>query len=633
MMLNFMRRKAGTWMVKAILGAIVVVFIFWGVGSWTSQREGRLATVNGEVISLEAYRASYNRLLEQARQSFGSALSDDLLKSLNLKQQALDQLIDRLLLKQAASELKLSVSDDELARAIRGTPAFQTAGAFDSRRYQQVLSLNRMTPETFESEQRDQLLFGKLLRLISEGVKVSDIEVESWYRWNNASVRIDYVLVAPETYKNLSASTEELAQYFENHKDAYKTEPQLQARYVVFKPEDYLGKVTVTADEIRDDYETHPERYVIPKTVEARHILIKVAPDASPEEDAKAREKIEGILKMARGGKDFAELAKQFSEDGTKENGGALGAFRKEAMVKPFADAAFAMKAGEISEPVRTEFGWHLIKVEKVNEGRTRSLEECTEEIRSRIQRERARNLAYDDAEALYDAAYYGANDLSGAAAGRQLTVQTTDFFTRRGPVQGVAQGAQFAQAAFKLVENEISPVQELDTGYYLIQVAARRPSEVPELKAVETQVMNDLIREKQDAQAKKDADALLADVKGGVVFAQAAKKLGLAVNASEPLKRDQSIAELGSEPAVLRAAFELTTENPLGAEPIRTAKGYAVIRLIEKKPPAMDGLEPQRAEIQQRLQQQKKYKAWQVWIEQLRNAATIERNKDVAQI
>ncbi len=350
-MLVFMRKHAGTWMIKALLAAIVVVFVFWGVGSWTSQDAGRVATVNGEVISQEAYRTAYNRMLDQARQSFGAGLSDELLKTLQLPQQALEQLIDRTLLRQSAERLKLRVTDEELARSIRGMEAFRSTGTFDPRRYQQVLSLNRLTPEAYEAGQRESLLIEKLLRVVTDTVKISEIEAEEWYKWNNSTVRVDYVLVDPERYSKLSVSAEEISKYYDGHRETYKTEPEAKARYVLFKPEDYLDKVSLTAEEAREYYDMNPERFEVAPTVEARHILIRVGADAAPDAVEAARLKIEDVLKQARAGKDFAELAKQYSEDGTKERGGALGAFSREAMVKPFADAAFALKAGRDQRP------------------------------------------------------------------------------------------------------------------------------------------------------------------------------------------------------------------------------------------------------------------------------------------
>lgn len=630
-MLDFMRKHAGTWMIKALLFAIVVVFIFWGVGSWTSREAGVVATVNGESISQEAYRDSYNRLVEQVRQSLGANLNDELLKSLNLPAQALDQLIDRALLKQAAARMKLEVSDDQVNQTIQSIPVFQQGGSFSLRRYEAFLSQQRLTKAAFEEDIRQRLLLQELERLITGNVKVSDTETEELYKWNNATVKVEFVAIEAERYKNISVSKEEVAQFFDRMKESYRTEPEVQVRYIYFNPEAYTGKITLTEPEVRDYYDSNIERFVIPKTVEARHILIRLPADAPAEAVEKARAQMEDILKMAREGKDFAALAQQYSEDeGTKSQGGALGAFPKQAMIQPFADAAFALQAGQISEPVRTRFGLHLIKVEKVNEGRTRSFEEAQAEIRSQLTRERSRALAYDEADAVYEAAS-AANDLAAAAAARKLDVRTTDFFSRSAAVKGVAQGAQFAQAAFQLAPGEISEIQDLGDGYYLLQLAESRPARIPELSAVEPSVRRDLIKEKQNEMARRDAQALLADVKGGVGLEQAAKKLGLSRRTSGFFKRNDTISDLGNEPEVNRAAFELSGHQPLPSEPVQTAKGYCVVRFEERKAPAMEGLDRERNQIKERLLQQKKSKSWEVWMSQLRNSSQIDRKKDLA--
>lgn len=632
-MLDVFRKHAGTWMIKALLGAIVVVFVFWGVGSWTSDREGIVATVNGESISLEDYRSAYNRLMDQARQSLGSNLSDDMLKTLQIPKRAMEQLIDRTLLKQAAERMKMKVTDEELAQSIRSTPAFQSGGVFDRRRYQQLLSLNRMTPETFELSQRDSLLVEKLARLVTDTVKVAESEAEGWYQWNQAAVRFDYVTLDAERYKNTSATADEVAQYFERTKDAYQNPPEVQVRYVRIPAEAYHGKVQATPAEVRDYYEANIERFVIAPTVEASHLLIRVPSDADAAAVEKARERIQELLTQARAGQDFAQLAKQHSEDeGTRDRGGALGAFAKDAMVPPFGEVAFATPPGQVSEPVRTRFGWHLIQVTKANEGRTRSLEEAQEEIRNQLKSERARSLAYDEAEAVSDAAAIG-NDLAGAAAARQLEVRTTEFFSRNGSVKGIAQSAAFVQEAFQLAPGAVGEVQDFGDGYYLLQVAESRPARIPDLAAVEPRVRQDLIREKQREQARQDAQAVLEELKKGATFEQAAKKVGAAPRTSGFLKRNDPIPDLGPEPEMLRSAFERSAKDPLALEPIQTSKGYAVIRFGERRAPDMAGFEQERQPIMERLLQQKKFKAWEAWMNQLRNASQVDQKRDFGSI
>ena len=176
-MLRLMRQQAGSWLIKILLGAIVIVFIFWGVGSFRAQRGGRVALVNGDQITLDEYREAYNNLLEQLRERFGNNLNEDMIKMLQVRKQALNQLVDNKLLVQEAKRLKFRVSDKELAEAIMKIGAFQRAGVFDSRLYSNVLDRLRMTPEEFEIAQREAVLIERLRTIITGGVKVADQEV------------------------------------------------------------------------------------------------------------------------------------------------------------------------------------------------------------------------------------------------------------------------------------------------------------------------------------------------------------------------------------------------------------------------------------------------------------------------
>ena len=622
-MLSLMRKHAGTWIIKMILGAIVIVFVFWGVGSWTSQRLSRIAKVNGEWITVDQYRTTYNNLLEQVRRTFGNNLTDELLKTLQLRKRALDQLVDNLLMLQAAEKLNLRVSDEELAQSIRSYDAFQTAGVFDVRRYRRLLERLKLTPESFEDIQRDSLLAEKLRSLITDTVKISDAELREWYRWTHSTVSLDYVVVDPKRNTELDPTDEELMDFFEQNKEPYKTEPQIKVRYLAFKPQAYLSGVNISEDELRDYYETNLEDFKSPKTVEARHVLIKVAQDATEEKVAAAKAQIEDILKMAREGQDFAELAQKYSEGPTRDKGGYLGAFRKESMVKPFSDKAFSMNAGEISEPVRTRFGWHIIKVEAVNAARTKSYDEAKGEIQNKMQDEYSRALAYEDAEAAYDASYEG-DTLDTIAEQRNMKVLETDFFTRKGPQKGIMNRDQFATFAFGLAENEISDIQDFGDGYYLLQVTQKIPSQIPEFDTVKEKVKQAWVEREQDELAREDAKTLLADVKNGLTLEDAAEKLGLTPKHTAFFKRNDSIPDIGYEPEISRTAFALSEEEKLPVEAIKGQKGYYIIQFKGRNKPSSDGFETEKERLKQGLLQQKKLRTFETWLSDTRSKANI---------
>ncbi len=192
-MLNLMRKHAGSWMIKFILGAVILAFIPFGYGIYQDRRDAEVATVNGEPIRFEAFTRQYNNLLDQVRNNFGGSLNEETIKGLRLKEQALNQLIDQKLMLAEAAKLNFSVSNEELVDSIGRIEAFQTAGVFDPKRYEYVLSRVRLTQEAFEDEQQSALLIDKLRNFVISSVKVSDAEALDWYKWNNAEIDIRFV--------------------------------------------------------------------------------------------------------------------------------------------------------------------------------------------------------------------------------------------------------------------------------------------------------------------------------------------------------------------------------------------------------------------------------------------------------
>ena len=623
-MLSLMRKHAGSWIIKFLLAAIIVVFIPWGVQRYTSERSSRVADVNGTIITVGDYRTSYTNLVEQVRQSFGNNLNDELIQALQLRKRALDQLIDRALMLQEAEKLKIQVSDEELAETIRNIRAFQTAGVFDNQRYLNALSRTRLSPETFEEQQREAMIIDKLQNFVTGNVKVSELEARQWYKYNNTEVDVDYVLLEPGQFKNIEPTADEIADYFDQHKEIYKTDPEIKARYLSLKPEDFTSKATVAEEDIQDYYESNLEKFKNPQTVHARHILIKVDQNAKPEEVESARQRAEDVLKLAREGQDFAALARQYSEGPTKDKGGDLGTFRREAMVKPFSDKAFSMKAGDISDPVRTRFGWHIIKVENVNPTKTLSLAEARADIEKTLIEERAKNLAYDEAEAVYDATFEGQKNLVDIAQERNLNLRTTELFPQKSPPKDIKEGARFASVAFGLPVNEVSDIQEFGDRYYLIEVIEKSPSKIPELKTVEGRVKEDVIKEKQDAKALSEANRFLAELKTGEPFDAVSQKFKLTPKKTGFFKRSGSIPTIGQEGEISSTAFKLSDENALPEEPLKGQRGYYVIRFRDRQEPELNGFEKDKGALKNRLMQQKTFKTMDAWLQRIKSESQI---------
>lgn len=630
-MLRLMRDHASSWIIKFLLGAIVIVFVFWGVGSWSTKKSNRVATVNGDPINLDEYREAYTSLLEQLRQRFGNNLNEEMMKMFRVDRQALNSLIDKKIVFQEAKRLNFRVPDSELTDAIERMGSFQRAGVFDVGLYQKVLNRYRMTPEEFEFDQRELILVNKLRSFITGSIKVSDQEAMEWYNWINTSIDLDFVLFEPDIYTDVDASEEEIKKYFDGHKLSYKTERMRKARYLHFNPDAYTSQVQITEEEIRDYFEANRNEFKTPKTIEARHIIIKVDSEANTTEVEEARLKAFDVYNMVKEGGDFAELAKTHSEGPSRDSGGYLGTFEKKEMVKPFADKAFSMKAGEISEPIRTQFGWHIIKVEKVNEASSLSFETAAPKIRTKLSGNRAESLAYDDAEAVYEASF-DVEDLTTIAQARNLTVTTTDFFTSMGPDKGIKNRTQFASEAFKLLVMEISEPKDPGDGYYILQVIEEIPERVPEFESVAEKAKADLLTDKQDEKARNDAAKFLSALKNGNSMIEEGKKYNLKLETTGFFKRNESIPKIGFEQEIAKAVFKLTGEKDLMENVIKGKKGYLVIRLKERKSPAPEGFESAIANIKKVLLEQKQIKAFEGWLSKVKDRSEISIEKDFLQ-
>ena len=627
-MLNAMRQSAGSWIIKVLLGIIVVAFTFMGVGSFNARQNAKVATVNGDIIDITQYQRAYYNVLENLRARFGNQLNDEMIKMFNVRQQALDGLIETTLLHQTAKQIGLRVPDAELAQSIAQIPAFQQNGAFDPQRYKILLSQNRLTPESFEAMQKEAMMMDRLRFMVTKSAKVSDNEIRQWYEWENTSVDIDYAVFKAADFKDIELTDQMIQEYYDAHKEEYKTQPKLQARYVKFDPESYKSAAVVSSDEIQQYYDEHLEEFKQPETVSARHILFKVPQDADAETNETARQKAAAVMEKARAGEDFAELAKTYSEGPSKDNGGQLGEFKREDMVKPFSDAAFAMAVGDISEPVKTQFGWHIIKVESHNPASTLALEDATGQITEKLADRKARNLAYDAALSLYDITFDG-EELEKNARDSGLELTTTNFFTRQKGPENIANAPAFAETAFKLPMMDLSDITEIGNAYYLIQAIDREPEKIPALAEVKDNVTRDAKKAQQKIAAANAAAQFLEKAKAaGSVLAAAEEDTLITVKSTGHITRKGSVPGIGNDQKFIAQAFELTEAAKIPDQVVDGQAGLYVMELKERKAPLDQGLDIAKASIRDRILSQKQNALYSAWVKELRDNSDITISK-----
>jgi peptidyl-prolyl cis-trans isomerase D len=626
-MLRYLRENSGNWIIKIFLGIIVVVFVFLGVGSMNSGRDNSVASVNDQSISVDEYQDAYRNLVEQMRNRFQENLTDDLLKALNVRQQALNTLIEQKLVSIQADKLKITVSDQQLQDSILRIEAFHRDGRFDLDEYRRVLGLNGMTPETFEQLQRNALRQQKVQEMVVSSVAVSDMEVQSFFEFHNTAMKVAYIKVDPDEFDDIEVTADQIQAHYDANPDRYQSEPKRKAVFIKFSPEDFKDQVAITPAQINTYYDQHPEEFTTPERVEASHILIRVDDTADDAAVETARKQADAVYQRAVvGGEDFAELAKETSQGPSRDDGGYLGIFDKNSMIQPFADTAFAMAPGDISGPVRTRFGWHVIKVTNRFDAEVKTLDQAAGEIETRLKEQEMHNMAYFMAEDAFDAVIDG-DSLEQVAAITRKQVMTTNEFDRNGNGLDLAQATGFARAAFALEPQQISDIREIGTDYFLIQVVETIDPELLPLETVKDRIVEELQQELRLAAAETRAQALLAAAMASDSLETLAQEKDLTLSATDWFTRYDMIEGIGRSDGFNQAAFALTPEKPLCADVLKTDQGFFIIAFKDRQLPGEDDLQVNLADIRQQLLQAKQGQYFQAWINELKEQSRIEIN------
>ena len=573
-MLSYLRQNTGNWIIKFFLGIIVIVFVFLGVGSFGSKRNNSVATINDESITIKEYQRAYKMLVDQMRARFGKNLNDDILKALNVKQQTLDSLIEERLVLMEAEKLGITISDKEVQQAVLEIKAFQKDDKFDLEQYKRVLSLNSLTPETFEQSKMTELRRQKVRDMLFSSVHLSELEARNWYLFQNTRTAIEYVKFDPDEYSDIKPDVKEIEKYYEENRENYKSDLKVQARYLEFSPEDYKDEISVTDIMVEEYYQEHTQEFKTPEKVEARHILIRVEEDAAKEKVESALKEAQDIYEMAVDGNDFQELAKQYSQGPSKDNGGYLGKFEENDMVKPFADKVFTMKAGEISQPVRTMFGWHIIQLIDRFNASTKTLEQVSQKIKEALATLEMQNTAYYKAGEAFDSVIDG-DDFEQVALIAGKKIIESSAFNIDGEGLDFGDNAGFAKAAFELSLDVISDVIRIGDSYYLIKNIKKFDPEVLEFDLVKERVRSDLIIKLQKEQAKKEADLYLAEVKTVNSLEPPEKRKLIS---TELFTRTGTIKDVDNADKFIKAGFSLSEDNRIYPEVIETLQGYYVV-------------------------------------------------------
>jgi peptidyl-prolyl cis-trans isomerase D len=623
-MLSLMRRQAKSWLIKFLIGIISLVFIFYFGYSFTSRREQKVATVNGEVITRLAFDKEYRDMVESFRRQYGDAWNDNLVKVLDLKNRALQDLINRKLISQEARKLGFDVTKTEVQKAIMAYPAFQINGQFDVRRYQALLDQNRMKPEDFEQGIAQELLQEKLRQFLLTFLPVTHEGLLDAYTLGHQQIRISYLLISPQKFKStVKADPAAMEDYFKKHQEDYRVPEKIKLAYITIDPAQFKDQAKVSEREVKEYYNYNIDSFKIPEKICARHILFRLKKNETEAEAAKIRKKAETVLKMARAGKDFAKLAEKYSEGPTRKNGGDLGCFSRGKMVKPFEEAAFKLKKGQISGLVKTQFGYHIIKVEDIHPGRTKPLDEVRSEIEDNLKKSETADLAHEKGLSLLDQMPYEV-DLGKYAAENKVPMRYTDFFSLKDPIPGIGGDEKLRESLFSLQKDEASELIEIKGKFYIFQVADRKPSYLPKLKDVENSVKADCEKYLAMEKAKSVAETYLHELKEGKHWKQVASAAGVTPQVTAFFTRQGPVPEIGYDQKLIEAAFHLNKDRPYPDRIFESPAGAFVIRWQAYKGIDQKKFQEEKEQFRFSLLRLKQRTTFEYWLDALRKRAQV---------
>jgi peptidyl-prolyl cis-trans isomerase D len=633
-MLDRMRRHKN-WL-KWSLAVVVLTFVAFYIpdfvqttptGTGAGAREV-VAEVDGRRLTAGDFQQRYASQLQAYRQQLGGNLNDQLLRQLGIDQQILAQMIDEQVGMIEAEQNGITVSDDELAQQIFSIPGLQENGRFiGEQRYEQLLLSQNppMTKGQFEESLRRSMVLDKLRAALTDWMAVSDTDVQREYNERNQKVKLQVVALTAANFRSgVNVTDADVAAHFEAHKAEYRIGEQRKIKYILLDRDQARLKVTVPPGDIQRHYNDNLQQYQTPEQVKASHILLKT----EGKDEATVRKQAEDILKEVKSGGDFAALAKKYSEDeGSKANGGDLDYFGRGRMVPEFENVAFTLAPGQVSDLVKSQFGFHIIKVIDKRAASTTPLEQVRAQIQDQLSLQLADQRITDQA-AQVASRVKDLSNLEPVARELQLTVQESGFFQREDPVPGLGAAPQVASTAFTLQGTAASQPVATARGPVFFAVSERKDPYVPMLEEVKERVREDLIRTRATELSRQRASAIAAALKSSSDFAAAAKAQNVTVKDTELIPRGSALPDIGVSPEVDRVVFALPSGSV--SDPIQTTDGTVIVRVVERDDVTPEELRQGQEAFRAELLSERRARFFSSYMGKARERMNVEINSDV---
>jgi peptidyl-prolyl cis-trans isomerase D len=576
-MLTTIREKAQGAFAWIILIVICVPFALWGIQNYVDTgKEAAVASVGDK----DFYQRDVNKAYEQYAQNFQGMTVDEQL----LKKQALDKLIkDEVLLQYAHAE-GLVATDSSARDFIKTLPYFQTEGKFDEKRYKSLLGSQKISSAEFVNKIKSALIMEQFQRSIIDSSFATPYAIESFFKIQNQQRDVDYITVGLEKVA-AQPSEQEVAAYYQQHQDAYKLPEQVSVEYVELSLEDIAKKVVVTDDKLKAYYEEQKEQYSTPERRKISHILFAINAKTDDKAALDKALKAEQDLKT----KDFSVLATEVSDDKlSAKKGGDLGLFIIGSMEKSFEEAASALKAGEVSKPVKSSFGYHLIKVTELVPGEVKAFDTVKAEVTKAYQKAQAENAFYETGEKLTQMSYENPDNLQTVSEALFLTVKKSGLFAKdKG--DGVAAEQKVRDVAFSdevLQGNNSTPVELGSDRLVVLRLLEHKPATVRELNSVKQDVIVALANDKAKQQVVEKANKIKQQLQAGETLQKVAADNKLTVKEANGLTKNKNALPEQLSDAIFRAAKPVAGKTTSFG--VALATGEQVVVILKKVTPGI---------------------------------------------
>ena len=634
-MLQAMRNKMHGWPSIILLGIAVFAMSFFGMQGYLTSRDAStyVAKVGKQEISQNDFQNRMNQLRQQAAAEQGDKFDSSALEKPEFKQQVLDAMIDQQLLLAATSDWGMRVTDSAVRQYIAATPEFQVNGQFDPSSYRTYLDSQRKAPDAFENDVRSTLAARLLPDAINSSAIITDTQVNQFLSLATQRRDLQYIVLPKPKSLDHSVTDAQASAYYKSHLDDFMNPEQVSVKYIEVNGADLQPDSTPSESDLRKRYADEKQRFVQPEQRLASHILIDVPANATPAQQKAALAKADKIAAQATP-VDFAGLAKKDSQDaGSSRQGGDLGWLEKGVTTAAFDNVLFALKKGEISKPVLSSDGYHIIWLRDVRAGASTPFAEVRDQLAKQAtaaERDRKYN---EVAGKMADETYQNPSSLEAAASALDLPIKSTELFSRKGG-KGIAGNPKLIAAAFSddaLVQGNNSGLVNLgDDHSAVIHVDKHVAAAARPLAEVRAEVDKRVIDERTTEASRKAADALLARVRHGLSMKDAAAEVGATLAAATDTVRTST-----SVPApLLTQAFLLP--HPANGKPVVAAvdmqNGDFALVAVDKVQPG-DALRipgEQRTALRQQMAQAYAAEATRELIAVLRAKVEIKYNKSL---